>query len=261
MGKRMGEMVAKPQTPKNPELADFRSPLRDAKGQLTLDLSLDPSLVEADFIVSSGNQMAFNRVINYLHWPDPMTLITGAPKIGKSHLARIWLGRSHAVMADAENMEQLAEVGGDHPVLIEDADRVAYPESAFFHLLNQSMRDRRPILLTARAPVAKWPYETADVLSRVRLAAHFEVEMPDDIQLSHMFVKLFGDRQVTVDPKVIAYLVARMERSPKEVVALVALMDDLALSKRAPITRNIAVQALEIRTDAAANTNGDFENE
>ena len=40
-----------------------------------------------------------------------------------------------------------------------------------------------------------------------------------------MFVKLFGDRQVTVDPKIIAYLVARMERSPEEAVVLAELID------------------------------------
>lgn len=256
----MGAKVAKSQTPRNPDTAHQPSRQEgDAKGQLTFDLGHDPSLVEADFIVGESNQLAFDRVVNYPQWPDPMTLITGGAKTGKSHLARIWVGRSDAVVADGKNVARLAEEGGDSPVLIEDADRIDYPESALFHLLNRSMRDRRPILLTAREPVNNWPYETADVLSRARLAAHFEVEMPDDIQLSHMFVKLFGDRQISVDPKIITYLVARMERSPEEVVALVALMDELALSRRAPITRSVAAEALALRAGSAQNEIGEFD--
>ena len=73
------------------------------------------------------------------------------------------------------------------------------------------------------------------------------LEWTDDIQLSQMFVKLFGDRQIAVDPKIIAYLVARMERSAEEVVILADLMDRLALAKGTAITRTIAAQALDRR--------------
>ena len=109
------------------------------------------------------------------------------------------------------------------------------------------MRDRRPLLMTAREPIGNWPYRTEDVRSRARLAALFTVSEPDDIQLSQMLVKLFGDRQVTVDPKVIAYLVARMERSPEEAVILVELLDRLALARGTAITRAVAAEALALR--------------
>ncbi len=79
--------------------------------------------------------------------------------------------------------------------MVEDVDRAGYDEDALFHLLNQSMRDGRPVLMTAREGVANWPFETDDLKSRARLAARFTVAVTDDIQLSQMFVKLFGDRQ------------------------------------------------------------------
>jgi len=63
-----------------------------------------------------------------------------------------------------------------------------------------------------------------------------------------MFVKLFGDRQIKVDPKIIAYLVARMERSAEEAVLLADLMDRLALAKGSAITRSIAADALDRRS-------------
>src|SRR3546814_7130872 len=109
------------------------------------------------------------------------------------------------------------------------------------------MREQRPILLTAREDIANWPLATDDVRSRARRATAYALELTDDIQLSQMFVKLFGDRQIMVDPRIIAYLVARMERSAEEVVSLADLMDRLALAKGTAITRSIAADALDRR--------------
>jgi chromosomal replication initiation ATPase DnaA len=62
-----------------------------------------------------------------------------------------------------------------------------------------------------------------------------------------MLVKLFGDRQIAVDPRIIGYLVPRMERSPAEAVALVDLMDRLALARGSAVTRAVAAEALRHR--------------
>lgn len=216
-------------------------------GQLPLELGHRPALGEADFLVSDGNRLAYAHILAYPHWPTPLTLVLGPAKSGKSHLARIFADRTGAEAVAPESLEDLARAGGDAPLVLEDADRQGYPEPALFHLLNQSMRDHRPLLITARAPIAAWPYRTEDVLSRARLAALFTVSTPDDIQLSQMLVKLFGDRQVTVEPRVVAFLVARMERSPEEAVILADLLDRMALARGTAITRAIAAEALAIR--------------
>lgn len=227
-----------------------------AAGQLTFDLGHTPSHAEDDFIVNPGNSLAFEHILAFPNWAGPLTLITGSPKSGKSHLARIWVERSGATVAGADELETLAGEGGALPVLIEDADRSGYEEAALFHLLNQSMRDNRPVLMTARAPVDQWPFVKDDLLSRARLAAHFSVESPDDIQLSHMLVKLFADRQIAIDPKVVSYLVARMERSTEEAVRLVEIMDKLALTRRGPVSRTVAAEALATRTKASSQASG-----
>ena len=224
--------------------------LPNESGQLALELGHTPSHAEADFMVGEGNRLAYAHIMAFPNWSGPLTLLTGPAKAGKSHLARIWADRSGARAPGTDALEELSRAGGTAPLVIEDVDRRGYEEAALFHLLNQSMRDRRPVLMTAREPVANWPFETDDLKSRARLAALFTVTTSDDIHLSQMFVKLFGDRQLAVDPKIIAYLVARMERSPEETVALTGLMDRLALERGTAVTRAIAAEALAIR-DAA----------
>ncbi|MCR6672569.1 hypothetical protein [Devosia ginsengisoli] len=219
----------------------------EPKGQLTLELGHTPSHDAADFLVGEGNELAHGRIMAFPHWPDPVTLLVGPAKSGKSHLARIFADRSGARYAGTGDLEALATEGGVVPVIVEDVDRLDYDEAGLFHLLNQSMREQRPILLTAREDIANWPLATDDVRSRARRATAYALELTDDIQLSQMFVKLFGDRQIKVDPRIIAYLVARMERSAEEVVILADLMDRLALAKGTAITRSIAADALDRR--------------
>jgi chromosomal replication initiation ATPase DnaA len=216
-------------------------------GQLTFELGHTPSLGVVDFLVGDGNRLAYERIMAFPDWPDPVTLVTGPAASGKSHLARVFADRSGAETVVAADMDRLAQVGGRAPLIVEDADRGGYDEVALFHLLNQSMREQRPLLLTAREPVGSWPLGTDDVRSRVRRAASFTLAVTDDIQLSQMFVKLFGDRQIMVDPKVIFYMVARMERSAEEVVILADLVDRLALAKGSAISRTIAADALNRR--------------
>ncbi|MEO6395710.1 MAG: hypothetical protein ABIO40_07335 [Devosia sp.] len=215
--------------------------------QVPFDYVHRPSHLEEDFIEGDGNRLAFAHIHAFPDWPGALTLLVGPAKSGKTHLAGIWAQRSGAETPPPDSVEDLARRGGRGPILLEDVDRLAYPEPALFHLLNQAMRDQRPVLMTARESVANWPFETDDLKSRARLAASFTLALSDDIQLSQMFVKLFGDRQVSVEPKVIAYLVARMERSPEEAVALAELTDTLAMAEGGRITRRIAALALAER--------------
>jgi chromosomal replication initiation ATPase DnaA len=215
--------------------------------QLPLDLGHQPSHAEDDFLVGDGNALAHARILAWPHWPDGVTLLLGPSASGKSHLGRIFVERSKATVVEPDTIAAIAGEPGRGPLLIEDADRLPYGEHHLFHLLNQALRGERTLLLTARDEVAEWPLATDDVRSRIRRAPVFRLAVSDDIELSQMIVKLFSDRQVKVDPKVINYLVPRMERSAEEAAALVELLDRLALARGSAITRSLAAEALAQR--------------
>ena len=219
--------------------------------QLPLDLGHEPSHAEDNFLVGTGNALAHGRILAWPHWPDGVSVLVGPPASGKSHLARIFVDRSGARMVTPQTIGGFAADTGHEPLVLEDVDRAGYAEADLFHLLNQAMRGQRTLLLTAREDVARWPLSTDDVRSRIRRVPQFRLETSGDIELSQMFVKLFGDRQIRVDPKVIGYVVPRMERSQEEAATLVELMDRLALARGTAITRGIAAEALAQRQAAA----------
>lgn len=232
-----------------------------APRQLPFDLGHEPSHAEDDFLVGEGNELAYARILAWPHWPDPVSLIIGPTASGKSHLGRIFADRSDAIVITPDTISAVAGESGSEPALIEDVDRLGYDENDLFHLLNQAMRGERQLLLTARSDVAQWPLRTDDVRSRVRRAPVFRLDPSPDIELSHMFVKLFQDRQIRVDPKVIGYVVPRMERSAEEAAALVNIMDRLALAKGSAITRAIAAEALAQRNAAGSARQQDWDSE
>ncbi|VAW15305.1 Chromosomal replication initiator protein DnaA [hydrothermal vent metagenome] len=223
------------------------------RNQMVLDLGHKTSFDEEDFVVSKANKMAFDHIKSFPGWPGPLSLITGPAKSGKSHIGGIWRRLAGAIQPRPDQIEIVAGEGGNRPVLLDDVDRAGFDEHGLFHLLNQSIRQNRPLLMTARVQPALWPFATNDVKSRARLASHFEVFAADDAQLAQMFVKLFDDRQLVVEPKTISYLVARMERSPEEVVMLVAMMDKMALTLGRSISRKIASEALAERAQIKDN--------
>ena len=80
----------------------------DRSSQLIFELSHTPAQGEADFLVGEGNGLAYSRIMAFPHWPDPVTLLIGPAKSGKSHLARIFADRSGAINSGTDDLEALA---------------------------------------------------------------------------------------------------------------------------------------------------------
>ena len=92
-----------------------------------------------------------------------------------------------------------------------------------------------------------WPVTLPDLRSRLKAATMVEIGEPDDELLAQVLVKLFSDRQLTVDDKIISFIVARMDRSLDSAQTIVEHMDHLALARGVRISRSLASEVLKIR--------------
>ena len=70
-----------------------------------------------------------------------------------------------------------------------------------------------------------------------------------------MLAKHFTDRQCAVPDQVLNYIVSRMERSFSAAQQLSAEMDELALSRKAPVGLMIARQVLDSFEENCINQN------
>jgi chromosomal replication initiation ATPase DnaA len=218
--------------------------------QLSLALGHRESFDRADFLGGQGNETALALIDRWTEWPARALALFGPEGSGKSHLAAIWAKAAGArVIAgralDAASVPQALATGA---LAVEDADRGPIDEAALFHLLNLAREQSAYVLITARLPPAGWPIRLPDLASRLRALPVVALDPPDDALLAAVLVKLFADRQLAVDERLIEFLAHRIERSFAAAQAAVAELDSEALRLKRPVNRALAAEILRGRS-------------
>ncbi len=216
--------------------------------QLVLDLALRPASGAGDFLVSRCNGSAIALIDRWPDWPHPAAVIVGPASAGKSHLAAVWQARSDAAVVAASAIGETTitsyRASARPALVVEDIDRGVGDERVLFHLMNHAREASGHLLLTSRTAPGELQIALPDLRSRLRATPSVEIEQPDEAVLAALIVKLFGDRQLAVEPSVIAYMLRHMERSFEAAATAVAAIDRLALAKQRKVTRPLAAAAL-----------------
>jgi chromosomal replication initiation ATPase DnaA len=212
--------------------------------QLPLEFRHEAASGRDDLVISDPVSAAAAIIDRWPDWPSPVVIITGPEGSGKSHLAEVWTRKSVAARVKAMPGSDAVRRAGEGPVLVEDADREAFDQVELFHLINAVRSAGTSLLITARSWPMAWGVTLPDLASRLKAATTVEIGPPDDLLLVQILMKLFADRQLLIDDKVIAYIVPRMERSLAAAQAIVERLDRLALARGTRISRALASEVL-----------------
>lgn len=200
--------------------------------QLALDLPVVEGVALEDFLPAPCNAAALEAVLAWPGWPAATLLLVGPEASGKSHLAAIWATRAAAVRLSGRDLAEpraaLARLGTARAALCDDADLVL-EERALLHLLNATAERGGHLLLTARAAPPHWAPVLPDLRSRLAALWTIALSPPDDALLAALLVKQLADRGLRVEPEVVSFLGARMERSFAGARRLVRALDRAAL--------------------------------
>jgi chromosomal replication initiation ATPase DnaA len=227
-----------------------------SQDQLVFELPHMPALGSEDFFISASNERAARLIESWPGWANAVAVLAGPEGAGKTHLANVWRARSGAEAFPAAGLPRAVDsaLRGAAPIVIEDIDRAPIDEHAAFHLVNLSRERDFEILITARSLPGEWLIGLPDLRSRLRSAALVTIEEPDEALLGAVLIKLFADRQLSVEPGVIGYLMRRMERTMAAAQSTVEALDKAALAERRRVSKALAAKLFAPETGAARDT-------
>lgn len=218
--------------------------------QLPLSLSHPTEFYSDDLVVTRSNKAAFELIEHWPNWPMPIAVLVGPDGSGKTHFSSVWANIAGAVSQKADRLaDAIAVIDKGNPVLIEDVDSAVLDEVAFFHLVNavkqqNIVNQKVTLLLTADTAPLNWNVKLDDLRSRLKSVTLAIIEQPDDELLNSVAFKLFADRQITVDPAVIEFLVSRSERSLYALGKIINSIDRLALQRKSKVTKALVSEVI-----------------
>jgi chromosomal replication initiation ATPase DnaA len=215
-------------------------------GQLTFDLPLVQGWQRSAFLVTPATQAALAAVDGWSDWVGGRLLLVGPKGSGKTHLGHIWAEMAQAMwVTPPELPDRLPYIAPEACIILDDAQLVTgRAEEALFHLYNRLAPQGR-LLLTAPTAPRDWGLRLADLLSRLQAMPMARLEPPDDDLLAGALLKLFTDRQIIAEARLIPYPLPPMERSIAAAQALVAALDARSLATHRPVTRALAAEVLD----------------
>lgn len=196
----------------------------------------------ADFLTAPCNAEAVAMIDSFYESGFYAGLIYGEKGCGKTHLSHLF-----AEAVREKTGEQTAFL--TKPDLIEAnyaVLKITLPvdETALFHCLNDFKNRGGYLLMTAESAPMDWKLSLPDLITRLKAVPSVAIGAPDENLLNALLLKQFADRQLSVEPEVIAYLVKNMERSFKAAAFVVKRADELSLERKNAVTIPLIRQVL-----------------
>ncbi|WP_207538378.1 P-loop NTPase family protein [Sabulicella rubraurantiaca] len=210
--------------------------------QLVLPIFPPAEFREEEFIADASNEAALRWLEAPERWPNRRLVLAGPLGTGKTHLLHIMAARNGWELRDGPALRGLPPAPR-RGVALDDSDMPG-EEAALFHLVNACAEAGHPLLMAAPRPPAAWPVRLPDLRSRLAASGLATVEEPSDTLLEALFRKQLAERQLQLDPAVLAAVRLRLPRSAAAVAEAAARLDRASLAA-GRLTRPIALAAIE----------------
>lgn len=201
-----------------------------------------------NYIVADCNAQALQAMREPQKWKTPVLLLIGEAGSGKTHLAHIFQKLHDAASIGSSAAFDAVLAGDEMFVVVDAADSLLKDDPALaeklFHLVNHVTAKQGRLLLTAKTIPVNW-VSLPDLLSRLQIATHLMLEQPSEDMIRAAYQKLFADRSLLVDDKVLGYLTMRSERSFSGIRRIVETLDKAALERSRKITIPL-IQSLDL---------------
>ena len=218
--------------------------MRDAN-QTIIKFDHDRNFKNDDFFLSKSNKHVFEFLDKWPKWEKNFINITGERFSGKTHLINIFLKKNKGIKIDASHLNNthLREIKIYENIIIENLTS-NIDEKLLYSFLNSIDQDNKYIIVTSSVPIVYLNFKLKDLKSRTKNFILLNLEQPDDELIFAIMIKNLSDRQITLDKKLIQYIIKRIERSYSKIYDFIYKVDQLSLKKKKSIDLKIIKEAL-----------------
>ena len=214
--------------------------------QLLLDFDYEENFRDDDFYVGKSNFYAFELINKWPKWEKNFLNISGKKFSGKTHLTSIFLKKFNGIRIESNilNDENLKKIKPHQNIILEDLD-LNVNEKLIYTLFNIIDQDSKFLIITSSEPIAEIDFKLKDLKSRTKNCLLAKIENPDDELMFALILKNLSDRQITLDKKLIDFIIKRIERSYGKIFEFIYKIDRISLKKKKSIDFKIINEALE----------------
>ena len=214
--------------------------------QLLLEFDYKQNFKDDDFYVGKSNFYTFELINKWPKWEKNFLNISGEKYSGKSHLVNIFLKKFKGIKINSDllNDENLREIKPHQNIILEDLD-LNINEKLIYSLFNIIDQDNKFLITTSIQPISEINFLLEDLRSRTKNCILAKIENPDDELMFALILKNLSDRQITMDKKLINFIIKRVDRSYGKIFEFIYKIDKISLKKKKPIDFKIINEALE----------------
>ena len=204
--------------------------------QLLLDFDYDQNFKDDDFYVGKSNYYTFELINKWPKWEKNFLNISGEKFSGKTHLINIFLKKFNGIKIESNllNDESLKTVKLFQNIILEDLN-LDIDEKLIYTLFNIIDQDNKFLIITSTKPIVEIEFKLEDLRSRTKNCLLAKIENPDDELMFALILKNLSDRQITLDKKLINFIIKRVDRSYGKIFDFIYKIDELSLKKKKPI--------------------------
>ena len=215
--------------------------------QLIFKFPFSKKYYEHDFFVSSNNFSAYKLIESWPSWPGKLLNIFGASGSGKTHLAKILEKKIHKIkLINAKNISnKIIEEMNNLDCLIIDRFDNNIDEKLFYTIINQSKQLEKYLLINSVLPIKNHRFSLEDLKSRINSFVYIGIDLPTDDLLKVIISKTLSDKQISINPKILDYIINNVERSYEKLLKFLKDVDELSLSTGKSININLIKKVLD----------------
>jgi chromosomal replication initiation ATPase DnaA len=213
--------------------------------QLILNFDYDQNFKDQDFYVSKSNEYSFKLLNSWPKWEKNFVNLIGEEFSGKTHLINIFLDKFKGIKIEANDISNhsLKEIKIHENIIIENFDD-QIDENLFFTLLNIIDQDNKYLILTSKKPIVENVFKLNDLNSRSKNFLLSSIDKPGDDLMFALILKNLSDRQISIDKKLIDFIIKRIDRSYGKIFDFIYKIDKISLKRKKPIDFKIIKEVL-----------------